>query len=138
MDGGLKLSELGSWSPPVALGSDVAISPLLSDLQLGNNSTANKTVQVILYNSHLKYIFLITTIHLIGRPGFYQKIMLSMVRRQGRVTPEGCWAMNQAAQFGENCARRTSNTHIRINVKDNIQLSGSATYKKYIPSHYTL
>ena len=42
VDGGLKLAELGSWSPPLALGSDVAISPLLSDLQLGNNSTANK------------------------------------------------------------------------------------------------
>ena len=45
MDGGLRLSELGSCSPPVALGSDVAISPLLSDLQLGNNSAANTTVQ---------------------------------------------------------------------------------------------
>ena len=44
MDGGLILAELGSWSPAVALGSDVAIGPLLSDLQLGNNSTANKTV----------------------------------------------------------------------------------------------
>lgn len=44
MDGGLKLAELGSWSPPVALGSDVAISPALSDLQLGNNSTAKKIV----------------------------------------------------------------------------------------------
>lgn len=42
MDGGLKLAELGSWSPPAALGSDVAISLLLSDLQLGNNSAANK------------------------------------------------------------------------------------------------
>lgn len=31
-DGGLKLSELGSWSPSVALGSDVAISPLVFEL----------------------------------------------------------------------------------------------------------
>lgn len=31
-DGGLKLSELGSWSPSVALGSDVAISPLVLEL----------------------------------------------------------------------------------------------------------
>lgn len=44
-DGGIKLAELGSWSPPEALGSDAAISPRLSDLQLGNISTANKTVQ---------------------------------------------------------------------------------------------
>lgn len=42
-DGGLKLSELGSWSPSVALGSDVAISPLVVELELGNNSAANKT-----------------------------------------------------------------------------------------------
>lgn len=42
-DGGLKLSELGSWSPSVALGSDVAISPLVLELELGNNSAANKT-----------------------------------------------------------------------------------------------
>lgn len=31
-DGGLKLSELGSCSPSVALGSDVAISPLVAAL----------------------------------------------------------------------------------------------------------
>ena len=29
VDGGRKLAELGSWSPPVAVGSDVAISLLL-------------------------------------------------------------------------------------------------------------
>lgn len=29
MVGGLKLAELGSCSPPAALGSDVAISPVL-------------------------------------------------------------------------------------------------------------
>ena len=29
VDGGLKLAEFGSWSPPVALGSDVAISSVL-------------------------------------------------------------------------------------------------------------
>jgi len=46
VDGGLKLAELGSWSPSEALGSDVAISPLVSDLQLGNNSAANKSGQL--------------------------------------------------------------------------------------------
>lgn len=57
-DGGLKLAELGSCSPPVALGSDVAISLLLSDLQLGNYSAANKWSRVrSLKNTHLKYRF---------------------------------------------------------------------------------
>lgn len=41
MDGGIKLAELGSWSPPVVLGSDVAISPPCV-LPSGNNSTANQ------------------------------------------------------------------------------------------------
>lgn len=35
MEGGLKLSELGSCSASVALGSEVAISPPLMDLCLG-------------------------------------------------------------------------------------------------------
>lgn len=43
MDGGLKLSELGSCSASVVLGSEVAISPPLIDLCLGNNSAAKKT-----------------------------------------------------------------------------------------------
>lgn len=43
VDGGLKWSELGSCSASVALGSEVAISPPLMDLFLGNNSAANKT-----------------------------------------------------------------------------------------------
>lgn len=42
MEGGLKLSELGSCSASVALGSEVAISPLLMDLCLGNNSAGGK------------------------------------------------------------------------------------------------
>lgn len=42
MEGGLKLSELGSCSASVALGSEVAISPPLMDLCLGNNSAEEK------------------------------------------------------------------------------------------------
>lgn len=42
MEGGLKLSELGSCSASVALGSEVAIGPPLMDLCLGNNSAAKK------------------------------------------------------------------------------------------------
>lgn len=37
VEGALKLSELGSCSASVALGSEVAISPPLMDLCLGNN-----------------------------------------------------------------------------------------------------
>lgn len=45
VEGGIKLSELGSCSASVALGSEVAISPSLMDLCRGNNSAVKKKNQ---------------------------------------------------------------------------------------------
>ena len=108
------MSALGSWSPPVALGSDVAISPLLSDLQQGNNSAANKTVHVSRAARSDRNTYLNKYSQFNGyRAGFDQKMILST---RSDLFPKESWVGCESdAQFGEKCARRTSNSHIRIN-----------------------
>lgn len=83
------MSELGSCSASVALGSEVAISPPGMDLSLGNNSAANKT------GRHEKYQFSqFTAIYLRFR-GLRRRIYPPRV---------GVRFMAPNVQFGDNCA----------------------------------
>lgn len=91
-DGGLKVSELGSCSASVALGSEVAISPPVMDLCLGNNSAANTTGR---QHSSLKYQF-----------SQFIAIYLRFRGLRRRIYPPrvGVCVMAPNVQFGDNCA----------------------------------